>query len=136
MASSYGVPVAGVNVAPLAAAKIWGPKDLAIPKLYRDRRTKELACFSEILRSGMGDMRSSQKILSTGFELLDNTPDEIRDLVSEMIDRLEGVHSASDEAESLQGQFQMLFSSSNFAFYSKSRVGEAFLKKYDYLLEG
>lgn len=134
MASSHGIPVAGVNVAPLAAVKIWGSRDLAIPKLYRDRRTQELATFSQILKSGIGDLRSSQKILTSGFELLDNTPDEIQDLVSEMIDRLDGRYSASEEAEALQSQFQGLFSPANYTFHSRTRAGEAFLRKYNHIL--
>jgi putative glycosyltransferase (TIGR04372 family) len=135
MASCNGVPVVGVNVAPLGAVKIWGPRDLAIPKLFRKRSSGELAPFPEVLRSGFGDNRSSQKILNSGFELLDNTPDEIKDLVTEMIDRLEGKHSASSEAEDLQNQFQGLFSPSNYTFHSRTRVGEAFLRKYSHLLK-
>ncbi len=135
MASCNGVPVVGVNVAPLGAVKIWGPRDLAIPKLFRKISSGELAPFTEVLRSGSGDNRSSQKILNSGFELLDNTADEIKDLVTEMMDRLEGKHSASDEAECLQSQFQGLFSPSNYTFHSRTRVGEAFLRKYSHLLK-
>lgn len=134
MASSRGVPVAGVNGAPLGAVKIWGPRDVAIPKLYRNIRTQELASFREILASGIGDERSSDEILASGFSMVDNTPDEIRDLVVEMMNRLDRKHVSSDKAESLQDEFQRLFTPLNVTFFSQTRVGEAFLEKYRHLL--
>ena len=134
LASSHGVPVAGVNGAPLGAVKIWGPRDLAIPKLYKNIRTHKLASFAQILGSNIGNERSSEKILTCGFSLVDNTPEEIRDLALEMMNRLDKTHNPSDEAELLQNQFQSLFSSANVTFFSRTRVGEAFLKKYKYLL--
>lgn len=134
LASSRGVPVLAVNVAPLAAAKFWGPRDLAIPKLYRDRGTGEFAPFGRVLRSGDGDIRSSQGIFEKGYELVENSDDEIGDATSEMIDVLDRKFQPSERDRELQRRMQALFSPQNYSYHSKTKIGHAFLRKYEFLI--
>jgi putative glycosyltransferase (TIGR04372 family) len=134
MAVSHGIPVAAVNVAPLGALKIWGPRDLAIPKLYQHENSGKLASFSEILHTGTGDLRSSSEIHSSGFRLVENSAAEIKEVVLEMVNRLDGIHVESELDSRLQSQMQELFVPSNYTFFSKTRIGADFLRSHSSLL--
>jgi len=134
MAASHGVPVVAVNVAPLGAVKVWGDRDLAIPKLYRCVDSGRLASFSEILHTGVGDLRDGRQVTASGFDLMENSAVEIREVVREMIDKLSGSHIQSEQDAILQARFQSLFSTANYTFYSKTLIGAEFLRRYADLL--
>jgi putative glycosyltransferase (TIGR04372 family) len=121
-------------VVPLGALKIWGPGDLAIPKLYRIAGADELLTFGRLLQSEWGDIRSSKGISDAGLEVFENDADEIRGLVREMIDVLDGRRVYSPKEEALQARMQELFVPRNYTYYSKTRIGTKFLQKYENLV--
>lgn len=64
----------------------------------------------------------------------DNTPDEVRDLAIEMLDRLDGRLSYDADDEARQARFRALFRPVHYSYGALSRVGGAFLRKHDHLL--
>ncbi|MEG3842547.1 hypothetical protein, partial [Microcoleus sp. herbarium14] len=60
---------------------------------------------------------------------VDNTPEEINDLVLEMLDRLEGRVQYTEKDEVLQQQFNSLPTPYG-SYPANSRIGRSFLQKY------
>jgi putative glycosyltransferase (TIGR04372 family) len=133
-ALAQGIPLAAVNVAPLGALKVWGPRDIAIPKLYRIAGTDELLPFGSLLQSEWGNLRSSKGIAVAGLEVVENDAGEIRDLVREMIDVLDEKKLYSPDEELLQARMQGLFVPRNYTYHSRTRIGSKFLQKYEDLI--
>jgi hypothetical protein len=69
-----------------------------------------------------------------GIVVEENSAEDIRDLVAEMLDRLEGRFVESDEDRKLQRRYMSLFRPGDYAYAAASRVGAAFLRKYKNLL--
>jgi len=63
---------------------------------------------------------------------MDNTAEEINDLVLEMLESIEGTIKYTKEDEYLQQQFHK--QAVAHGIYRGSRLGQAFLRKYAYLL--
>jgi len=98
-------PLAQVNAVHLEHIYSWGPDDLIIPKKLWRRDEHRFLTFREILVSGVGRLLNSEQYAQRGIEVIDNTPEEIRDLVVEMDDRLNGLWRATPDDEALQGRF-------------------------------
>ena len=71
-----------------------------------------------------------------GVELIENTPEEIRDAAIEMLERIEGTWRSQENDDSLQSQFWELFPNDALDAYSgnrlhgeiRARYGAAFLR--------
>ena len=122
-----------MNVVPLGALKIWGPGDLAIPKLLRIAGTDALLTFGRLLRSEWGNFWFSQDIADAGLEVVENDTEGTRGLVKEMIDVLDERKAYSLEEEALQDRTQELFVPRNYSYHSRTRIGTKFLQKYENL---
>lgn len=135
MSSVFGVPAACANMAPLSTVFPCGQKDIGIPKLYREASSGRLLSFKEILDSPAANFRFSSQFEAAGIELVNNTPEEIRDLVIEQFERSSFPSFMYDkDDEELQNRFRALFRPGHYMYGSASRVGRAFLKRYQYLL--
>lgn len=95
---TFGVPAVGTNWCPMGP-RYWYSRDLYIPKRYWSERESRLLTFSEILGSYVGFSHMATELAKTGVRVIDNTPEEIRDVVVEMLDRLDGrlVYAAEDD---------------------------------------
>ena len=135
MSSIFGVPVASANMAPLGAVFPGGMKDIGIPKMYKDISSGRLLSFKEILNSPMSNFRASSEFKTSGIELVNNSPEEIRDLAIEQLERITAPNFSYDkEDEALQLRFRDLYKPEHYSYWSASRVGRAFLRHYQYLL--
>jgi putative glycosyltransferase (TIGR04372 family) len=122
-------------MAPLSAVFPCGKKDIGIPKLYKASSSGYLLSFKEILDSPSGNFRSSSEFKAAGIELVNNSPEEIRDLAIEQFERSATQNFVyDDEDENLQNRFRALFKPGHYMYGSASRVGRAFLKRYCHLL--
>ena len=133
VSSVFGVPCALVNMIPLSVLALL-PGDLAIQKLYRLDRESRLLRFDEILDSPMGDFRYAKLYSDAGITPIENTSEEIVDLVREMLDQLGGNRTQTDEDRELQQRFMRLLRPGHYSYGTAARVGAAFLRKYKYLL--
>jgi putative glycosyltransferase (TIGR04372 family) len=135
MSAVFGVPVACANMVPLSGIYPYGAHDVAIPKLYKEESTGRLLTFKEILDQPMANFTTSIEFKRKGLKLVDNTPEEIRDLLDEQLRRkTDPSFSYTEDEELLQQRFRSLFRPGHHSYGSISRVGTAFLKKYQDLL--
>jgi putative glycosyltransferase (TIGR04372 family) len=130
---TFGIPCVLTNSFPMAMPFPY--QSIGIYKLYQREKEKRLLSFGEACASGVGLSESSNYIASLGIRLVDNTPEEINDVVLEMLERLEGTLEYSTEDEQLQERFKRLKPNFTNRFgISACRVGRAFLRKYAHLL--
>jgi len=118
----FGVPVALANMAPLSALP-YAPGDLFIPKLYRARDGR-LLTFAEILAAPLGGLRHSRRFEQAGVELIENSAEELVDLVEDM---LGGVEAQPDP-------FRALLQPHHYGYASAARLSPRFVARHRSLL--
>jgi len=131
---SFGVPSIMTNLIPLFSRPWYN--DLFIPKLIWSNKLNRFLTFSEILSSPMGYAFRERDILSQGCRLIDNSPEEINDLVLEMFSRISGDQIYSKEDNDLQERFNQLevnIDYDNQKIRGLARIGQKFSYKYRFL---
>jgi len=134
MAAAQGVPLVGVNIAPLGHSKFWGPNDIAVPKLYFRKNDDSPIKFSEIFASKSSNFYKTQMFEEANVYLKDTPFDEILEAVKQMLRQLRGDSSIPVSDMELQFKFNSLFDASNFSFYSQTKISDYFLRKHINLL--
>ena len=135
MATIFNRPLVVVGAAlPFKFCSSGFERDFGIPKLFRKIDTGELCSFKEIFANGLSERRSSEEISQKGYELVENTEEEIEEVVAEMFERLSGSWSSTDFDEQLQHKAQSLIPPGSYTYGSKSRCGSLFLRRYSHLV--
>ena len=129
VAAAQGIPCVGVNLAPVGAAKFWGPNDISIPKIYRSTSDDRIVSFIEVFNSKLADLRFTSEFKESGVYLQENSPDEIYEACREMIEQIEGKPASSQDVD-LQDRFLALFTRRNYSYFSKTIFSPYFLRKY------
>lgn len=127
-------PQCYVNIAPLVTVLDIDSHAIFLPKLYRRKGEQRLMTFREVFSSGAADFGHSEKFEVAGIELLPNSAEEIENAVVEMDDRIKGVWMPKAEDKILQDQFWALVPKRFFRGPIRSKIGAAFLRKYQNLL--
>lgn len=127
----FGIPCALANMIPVSTLGYFA-RDISIPKLLQ--RGGHYLPFGEIFSSPLADCRLAKLYRDAGIEVEESSEEDIRDLVAEMLDRLQGKFVETDEDRELQRRYMSLFRPGHYAYAAASRVGTAFLRKYKYLL--
>src|SRR3990167_1662657 len=122
-------PRAIANFAALEYVSSWSSNDLFIPKKLWLVKENRFMTFREILESGVGRFLKTEQYNRKGLELIENTPEEIKDLAIEMDERLKGKWQTTKEDERLQDIFWSLFKSSELHGTLKARIGADFLRQ-------
>ncbi len=133
VSSVFGVPSALANLVPLSVLAFL-PSDIGIPKLVRSTKDNRILSFSEILGTAIGDYRYTRLYVEAGLEVIENTPEDIRELAVEMIERINGQYIPDAGEEVRQARFMALLRPGHYAFGSAARVGSDFLRRYANLL--
>lgn len=131
---AFGIPNAMANVAPIGTMFQLGPRDIDIPKLVWSFAEGRLLTFKEILDSSIGNFYYTHLYNEANVRVVDNSPEDIRGLALEMLDRIEGKAVYTVEDERLQEQFKALFRPGHRSYGGSSRIGRDFLRKYAVLL--
>jgi len=134
VSSIFGVPSALANMVPLSALG-FHPRDISIPKLFHLKGETDYMRFPELFACPIADYRYALFYQDAGVEVEENSAEDIRDLVAEMLDRLDGKFVETDEDRKLQQRYRSLFRPGHYAYGAASRVGAAFLRKYRHLLD-
>jgi putative glycosyltransferase (TIGR04372 family) len=129
VAGIFGTPCVLHHVIPFGLLSVF-PKDITIFKRPHSKITGRPIPFLESLQSYLSVSMDSRDYEEFQVELVENTPEEIRDLVIEMLDRLEGRLSYTSKEEEQQRHFQSMLNSFNFSKGASSRVGKEFLKRH------
>ena len=130
----FNVPVAGTNWTPLEATP-FRAGDIFIPKKHWSVEEKRYLTFHEILDSEIGYFGYSEQYEKAGLKLIDNTPDEIYDIVKEMNERLDGTFEYTKEDEELQNKYHSLIKPHHVCYGTPARIGAKFLRENKELLE-
>jgi hypothetical protein len=115
-------------------------QDLFLPRLLWSKNEKRHLTFSEILLSSLSWGISQTFYDNAGVEILHNTPDDINEIVLEMLMRLDGQLTYSVTDERLQERIRSLTEVCNSSLGAKHlalncRIGKDFLRKYEALVE-
>ena len=128
-------PVVYVNYAPIEHVRGPYKNSLVLFKKHWLKDEKRFMTFSEIIDSGAGKFLHNSQFEELGIELIENTPEEIRDVVIEMDDRLKGNWETTKDDEELQQQFWSLFKPSDEVPVFRCRTGTKFLQQNKNLLD-
>ncbi|MDO8675137.1 MAG: TIGR04372 family glycosyltransferase [Candidatus Omnitrophota bacterium] len=135
----FGVPVVMTNCLPAAAMYQFTVNDLFIPRLCLSKDDDHYLSFRELMCPPVS-MGAEQYVYDRlNLKVMENTPEEIKDIVMEMLMRESGTIQYSQEDGSLQEQFRSLSARCG-ALYGDddivvhARMGRDFLRKYAGLL--
>jgi putative glycosyltransferase (TIGR04372 family) len=131
VAALFNIPFVGVNYVPIGCAP-FGKNSIFIPKriVWKNdevdvTQIKQLEIFTG---SQMSVNIIPEQILNTkGWKFKDNTPEEIRDVVEEMLIRLDGSFIASDEYQIAFRKYRDAFPRENIYKANMSPMGEKML---------
>jgi putative glycosyltransferase (TIGR04372 family) len=134
----FGVPVALASMVPVFPHAV-GQNALFSPVLIRDRATKRILHYREAYELGMFDfLRAPQwkdpRYDEEGFDVIQNSPEDIRDLTLDMVDQLNGI-APSDEARALQAIYRNEYANDGDSFEFAPTIAPRFALKYRDLIE-
>jgi putative glycosyltransferase (TIGR04372 family) len=109
----------------------YGP--LFLPKLYWSEAAGRYLTIEEIIRGRLGHSQRSEKFSGQGVRLVENTAEEINEVVLEMLARFEGKPGDSPADENLQHRFRQL--ATRYRVVALSRIGRDYFRKHAFLLE-
>lgn len=125
---TFGRPCLLTNVAPVYAPAMYGA-DLLLPKRYFSPARGRCLPYPELVATRVGLVSSSGHLASLGVELVDNTPEELREAAEEMLDRVEG-HPPADDPD-LQAAFRNCYAPLG---GTNGRIGRDFARRHAHLL--
>ncbi|HEC14595.1 MAG TPA: TIGR04372 family glycosyltransferase [Rhodospirillales bacterium] len=107
VAVNFGVPTLGTNWFPLGPWP-YSEGDIFLHKLFRSKDDGRILSIEDSLKPPFFCSLEPLFFEAQGIEILDNTPDEIRDGVIEMFDALDGKAVYSDEEQAAQDRYRVL----------------------------
>lgn len=102
-------PILYVPIVPIGYFSTFCNKYIGITKHHIDIQTGKELVLNEILGRGVGFSLVASKYETKGVRLIENTPEEIRDSVIEMDDRLKGKWEIIEGDDKLQKRFWEIF---------------------------
>jgi len=131
VAVAYGVPTVGTNWFPLGAWPFC-KGDIFIHKLLRRKDNGQIMSISECMKPPFFIAMEPMFFEAQGVELVDNTPEEIRDTVVEMLDCLDGKAKYSDQDNLSQETYRAL--ADPYGVGLSPRIARTFLDRHPELL--
>ena len=130
----FRLPVVHVNFTNITNISIWTINSLFIFKFFYLRNENRFMKFSEILDLEFGGIETNEIFSKLNIELIENTPEEIRQVTIEMDERLNGTWETKEEDIELQERFWLLFGPNKIKS-PNLRIGAEFLRKNKDLLQ-
>ena len=135
----FGVPIAMTNFLPSAALYL-SIHDLFLPKLMRRRVGGSMVPFAHQMSLPLSACESDGMFTNLyGVEIISNTAQEIRELVEEMMDKLDGSLSITANDDNLQKRFKSMTAEYETlpglpGFELQCSIGDKFLRRHTNLL--
>ena len=136
---TFGVPVAMTNYLP---SYCWhmSMRDLFLPKLLRSRGSGKMMPFEQQMSLPQSFCQSDGMFNKYGLEIIPNTSQEIRELIEEMVSKLEGRHGSTAEDDNLQKQFKSMTAKCEAlpglpGFEVQCSIGRDFLRRHATLFD-
>ncbi len=129
----FNRPIVYVNW-PALNFSCFNSNSLVIPKKFFSKKKNRFLFFSEILELNLESNFKTDYLKKNEIDLIENTPEEICDAVSENYDRIKGKWKNDEKAEKLQKRFWDIF---NYHHIKSSTftVGSDFLKENQEFLQ-
>jgi putative glycosyltransferase (TIGR04372 family) len=124
--TTFGKPVAIANYGPIANVFV-GKDDILLPKHYWNKKEERYLTLAERMSPEYGFGESISAFASTGIRVVDNSPEELRELVIEMMDRLDGRHAETEHERLLQARFAEVAAAHE---VYPARIARAFLSRH------
>lgn len=102
-------PLVSVNSLPIGYLPTFSDKFILTTKKHILCGQDRQLTLSEIFKYGVGFCLDTSDYASRGIKLVENTPEEIRDVAIEMADRLNGSWQFHEEDDALQHRFREIF---------------------------
>jgi len=102
-------PMVYVNLVPVGYLPTFRTEFLSITKKHILKESQRVLTLQEIFAQGVGLSLHTSDYELKGVQLIENTAEEIRDVVIEMADRLNGLWKADKDDEELQKRFWQIF---------------------------
>ena len=130
-------PAVYVNLVPFGILYTFRKEFISITKKHISKEKGRSLTMREIFNHGGGFSLSTSGYESKGIELIENSPEEICDVVIEMVDRLNGSWQPHEDDEVLQRRFWEIFKTYAVDKYEgnslhgelRGRFGANFLRK-------
>ena len=127
-------PEVFVNISQLEGITSWSSNCLIIFKKPWIKQGKRFMALREVMELGIGRINRTYELENMGIELVENSPEEILDVVIEMDERLKGTWENSEEDEELQRRFWNIFKVNDLSKVIRARIGTKFLRQNKELL--
>ncbi len=124
----FGVPTIMTNFMPVTGRPHAG-NCLYIPKLLWFNDEKRFASFNEILSTDLGRIFTTHGYTQRNISIIENSQEELNDIVVEMLDVLDKSLTYSAEDDLLQEQLNKLYREYS-GYGDMSRIGKKFIEKY------
>ena len=129
-------PIVYVNFVPFGYLHTSRSEFISLSKHHVVEKEGRNLTLREIFTRGVGFAMYAADYESKGVQLIENTPDEIRDVAIEMAERLNGTWQAYEDDEELQRRFWEIFPTDAVDLYQgrpfhgeiRARFGAAFLR--------
>lgn len=131
--SIFGVPCALANMIPMPTLGFC-PRDLSIPKLYKDKKTGRYLSFSTIMSSPIASYRYAALFENRDFEIEENSAEDILEMTIEMLDRLDNKYLETTALKEMHARYMALYAEHHYSFGAISKISHEFLRKYHALL--
>jgi len=129
LSSAFGVRSALVHMVPFTSMG-FSPGDISIPKLLYSEREGRYLTFPEVLASPISNYRMGRLLHDLGITAIDSSPDEVEEVVLEVLDRLESRTVAYESSEPLQATYRALLRPMHYCYDASSRLGARFLERH------
>ena len=130
----FRIPVVYLNWPSILAISPWVLKGLFIFKKFYLKNENRYMSFSEIMNLEFGGRDTNEILAKLNLELIENSPEEIRAVTMEMVERLDGIWETTEEDERLQQRFWAHFGPDKLKSPGL-RIGADFLRENKELLE-
>lgn len=129
-------PSVYVNIVSLGYLFTSRAEFLSIAKKHIFKKSRKELTLREIFSHGVGFFQAASEYESKGVGFIENTPEEIRDVAFEMVERLNGTWQPHEDDEALQKRFREIFPTDAVDLFLgrplhgeiRARFGAAFLR--------
>ena len=117
-------PIVFVNLVPLAYLHTFRTEFISITKKHFSKEEGRILTMREIFNHGFGFCMFTSDYESKGVELIENTSEEIRGVVVEMVERLTDTWQPHADDEALQRRFWEIFNEAMDNYQGRPLHGE------------
>lgn len=130
----FSVPIAGTNFTHLEIPP-YRKGDIFLPKKIFSLTENRFLTFAEIFARGIGMWLTTRQFDEAGLEVIENSPQEILELVTQMYESLEGRFQYTAEDRELLGSYRSLIESRHRCYNGPAEIGIHFLRENRGLLD-